>query len=92
MPKLQWEPKINAGHLISAVSMFAVAIGLYYNTQAKIAAEEAARIMDDAAQRRDIVQLQEDRDKMADLIERVNGKTDSVRLDFERHQARGDVR
>lgn len=77
MPKIQWEPKVNAGHVLLAGSLMLSGIGLYYNTQAKI-----------AAQQRDIKDLQASRDKLADLIERVNGKTDTVRLDFERHQAR----
>lgn len=88
MPKIQWEPKVNAGHVLLAGSLMLSGIGLYYNTQAKIASEASVREMADKAQERDIKELQASRDKLADLIERVNGKTDTVRMDFERHQAR----
>jgi len=90
VPKIQWEPKINAGHILLAGSLCLSGIGLYFNTQAKIAAEESARKIADIALERDVKELQDDRDKLTELYEAVNGKADGVRMDFERHAARAE--
>jgi hypothetical protein len=88
MPKFELDPKINLGHLLMAAGFICAGFGLYYNTQAKIAAEATARSMADAAFERDIGDLQRNRDTLAALVDRVNGKTDVNNLQLQTHMAR----
>jgi hypothetical protein len=88
MPRLEWDPKINPGHVIMAVGLASAGFGLYYNTQARIAAEATARGMADAAFERDIGDLQRSRDTLAELVDRVNGKADGTNLQLQTHMAR----